>query len=79
MEEINQLKQKVDSLKVKIESAKRRGDLSMVADLQYYALPEAQRRIEQLQLELQQQKDKMLTEIVGPEQIAGKVFVIFYL
>ncbi|KAH3763495.1 heat shock protein [Pelomyxa schiedti] len=72
--EINELKQKAEVLKNKMESAKRRGDLALVADLQYGAIPELERRVVMLTEELQRtEKDRMLTEVVGPEQIAEVV------
>ncbi|KAH3758782.1 heat shock protein [Pelomyxa schiedti] len=74
VDEINQLKQKAETLKNKMESAKRRGDLALVADLQYGAIPEIEKRVKLLTEELQRtEKDRMLTEVVGPEQIAEVV------
>eukprot|EP01105_Mastigella_eilhardi_P018403 TRINITY_DN4256_c0_g2_i1.p1 TRINITY_DN4256_c0_g2~~TRINITY_DN4256_c0_g2_i1.p1 ORF type:complete len:870 (-),score=276.77 TRINITY_DN4256_c0_g2_i1:2303-4912(-) len=73
VDEINQCKQKMEVLRNKIESAKRRGDLSLVADLQYGAIPELERHIERMQKEHQDEKDRMLTEVVGPDQIAEVV------
>lgn len=71
---------KLDQLKVKMEEVSRMGDHARAADLQYYAIPEQEAKIKQLE------KDKlaadaalhanggdtggsMITDVVGPDQI----------
>lgn len=78
--DIQEAKMKLDQLKVKMEDASRMGDTARAADLQYYAIPEQEAMIKQLE------KDKlaadaalhanapdsggsMITDIVGPDQI----------
>lgn len=77
--EIQEAKIKLDQLKVKRAEAERIGDLSTASDLQYYAIPDVEQRIS----ELEQAKAKadaemykadgdsasLLTDSVGPEQI----------
>ncbi|CAB4415188.1 unnamed protein product [Rhizophagus irregularis] len=80
-DEIRRLKQKLDELRAKADDAERRTDIQTAADLRYYAIPEVENRIQ----ELQSQKDiddqnkaansnnneeyNLLTDTVGPEQI----------
>ena len=78
--DIQEAKIKLDQLKVKMEDASRMGDHARAADLQYYAIPEQEAIIKQLE------KDKaaadaaisassadtggsMITDVVGPDQI----------
>ncbi|ROV94691.1 hypothetical protein VSDG_06186 [Cytospora chrysosperma] len=78
--EIQEAKMKLDQLKVKMEEVSRMGDHARAADLQYYAIPEQEAKIKQLE------KDKlaadaalhanggdtggsMITDVVGPDQI----------
>ncbi|MCJ1308582.1 Heat shock protein hsp98 [Agyrium rufum] len=76
--EIQEQKMKLDSLKVKMEEAERNRDLSTASDLKYYAIPDVQHRIK----ELEEQKaranadlhgrgddESLLTDSVGPDQI----------
>jgi ATP-dependent Clp protease ATP-binding subunit ClpB len=78
--EIQEAKMKLEQLKVRKDEATRMGDDSRAADLQYYAIPEQEALIKQLE------KDKaaadaalsknspdsggsMITDVVGPDQI----------
>jgi ATP-dependent chaperone ClpB len=47
--EINKVRKKMDELKAKAEEAERRYDLSTASDIRYYALPDLQVRLEQLE------------------------------
>ncbi|KAF3021620.1 hypothetical protein G7054_g14860 [Neopestalotiopsis clavispora] len=76
--DIQEAKVKLDQLKVKAEDAARMGDHARAADLQYYAIPEQESAIKQLEKEKAiadaalNQNDiggSMVTDIVGPEQI----------
>ncbi|EDQ86454.1 uncharacterized protein MONBRDRAFT_11007 [Monosiga brevicollis MX1] len=80
VDELRDLQEKLDSLRSKAQRAERQGDLATAADLKYYAIPDCERRIQQLTLEdeersaqrsgMDEQEDApMLSEEVGPEQI----------
>eukprot|EP00727_Mastigamoeba_balamuthi_P007619 m51a1_g3478 putative chaperone protein 1-like (873) ;mRNA; r:765047-767665 len=74
VEVVREIQQKLEQLQHKVEGAKRRGDLALAADLQYGAIPEVERRL----AELRKQSDEMaahrlVSEVVGPEQIAEVV------
>eukprot|EP01107_Rhizomastix_libera_P002110 TRINITY_DN1374_c0_g1_i2.p1 TRINITY_DN1374_c0_g1~~TRINITY_DN1374_c0_g1_i2.p1 ORF type:complete len:890 (+),score=250.82 TRINITY_DN1374_c0_g1_i2:38-2707(+) len=73
VEGINKLKQKKEDLLSKAEIAKRKGDLALAADIEYGAIPELEKRIATMSAEHQNEKDRMLTEVVGAEQIAEVV------
>ena len=77
MNEIRDLKRKMEEIQMKIESATRRQDLSLVADLKYGALPEIRKKIQMLEEQQKKRKvtegessDLILSEVVGPEKIA---------
>ncbi|CDJ35264.1 heat shock protein, putative [Eimeria mitis] len=76
LDELRQLALKEDELKAKIEKAERLGQMDLVAELRYDALPGLQKRLMELRKE-QEQYEKthkpLLTEVVGPEQIADVV------
>lgn len=79
--DIQEAKMKLDQLKVKMEDASRMGDHARAADLQYYAIPEQESVIKQLEKDKaaadaaisdQAQTDhggSMITDVVGPDQI----------
>ncbi|KAJ1927678.1 hypothetical protein IWQ60_002734 [Tieghemiomyces parasiticus] len=80
LDEVRQLKQKLDDLRNKAADAERRYDLAQAADIRYYAIPDIEKRIAQLTEARQReeaaeaavatdQSDKLLTEVVGPDQI----------
>ncbi|KAF8640818.1 hypothetical protein AX17_000467 [Amanita inopinata Kibby_2008] len=48
-DEVNAVRRKIDELKAKVEDAERRYDLATASDLKYYALPDLQQRLEQLE------------------------------
>ena len=90
VDELRQLRQKLDTLRQKMLEAERGRDLARVADLKYGAIPEVERQIAvtERQQEAEERaraaanasganaggggddQDRMLTEVVGPEQIA---------
>lgn len=49
VDEIKTLREKRDRLLAKIDMAKRTGDVSTASDLTYYALPECDARLRQLE------------------------------
>eukprot|EP01124_Arcella_intermedia_P007684 TRINITY_DN1474_c0_g1_i1.p1 TRINITY_DN1474_c0_g1~~TRINITY_DN1474_c0_g1_i1.p1 ORF type:complete len:907 (-),score=230.63 TRINITY_DN1474_c0_g1_i1:44-2764(-) len=76
IDQINQLKIKLENLNKQIIEAERRRDIEKAADLKYGAIPEIQKKLEKLTKEKaekdkQEKEDKkLLTEKVGPDQIA---------
>ncbi|KFH13436.1 putative heat shock protein 101, partial [Toxoplasma gondii MAS] len=76
IDELGKLAQKQDELKAKIERAQRVGDLDLVAELRFDALPGVEARFKKLQEEQEEYErthKPLLTEVVGPEQIADVV------
>eukprot|EP00668_Euglena_longa_P002968 GGOE01003465.1.p1 GENE.GGOE01003465.1~~GGOE01003465.1.p1 ORF type:complete len:907 (-),score=152.93 GGOE01003465.1:259-2955(-) len=74
--EIRDLKTKLDNLKMKAEMAERRGDYGLAADLRYGAIPDVEKAISKKEVEVEEEKsstDRMVSETVGPEQIAEVV------
>eukprot|EP01080_Neovahlkampfia_damariscottae_P002386 gene2387-2851_t len=76
MEGVNKLralKSKLEDKKLKAEDAKRKGDIQLASDLIYYAIPDIEQTIEKLQQKVEEekleQKDKLLSDVVGPEHI----------
>ncbi|KAK0280255.1 Heat shock protein hsp98 [Friedmanniomyces endolithicus] len=78
--EIQEQKIKLDQLKVKQQEAERTRDLQTASDLKYYAIPDVEARIEQLEHHKQQAEyqdsgrrgsigEKLTTDAVGPDQI----------
>ncbi|GLB36148.1 putative ClpA ClpB family protein [Lyophyllum shimeji] len=71
-DEVNELRRKIDDLKVKVEDAERRRDLATASDLKYYAIPDLQVRLEQLEAK-KAAEDAAAgggMDTVTPEQIA---------
>lgn len=79
--EIQDAKLKLDQLKAKLAEAERRNDFSTASDLQYYAIPDIESRIQKLEADKTRadqevlQKggghgEPLLTDAVGPDQIA---------
>ncbi|WOG92194.1 hypothetical protein DCAR_0311454 [Daucus carota subsp. sativus] len=71
IDEIRRLKQKREELNFAAQEAERRSDLARVADLRYGALMEVESAL--ARLEGNTDENVMLTETVGPEQIAEVV------
>ncbi|GAA5817268.1 hypothetical protein MFLAVUS_010811 [Mucor flavus] len=80
LDEIRDMKQKLDDLKAKATEAKNRYDLDTAADIEYYAIPDVEQRIAELQAEKlrkvneelandQGADNHILSEVVRPEQI----------
>ncbi|KAL9006321.1 MAG: hypothetical protein Q9188_000920 [Gyalolechia gomerana] len=79
--DIQEQKMKLDALKTKQEEAERNKDLQTASDLMYYAIPNVQDRIAQLEAERARSDadllartgadaaDAMTTDAVGPDQI----------
>ncbi|EFJ47196.1 hypothetical protein VOLCADRAFT_61636 [Volvox carteri f. nagariensis] len=71
LEELRRLVQKRDEILVNIQLAEQHNNLARIADLRYGALPEVEERIKALRVA--QPADAMLSEEVGPEEIATVV------
>jgi ATP-dependent Clp protease ATP-binding subunit ClpB len=72
IDSLNELKGKVDRLKVEEQNAERRGELDKVAEIRYGKLIETEKEIERVskQLATVQNKGKMLKEEVDEEDVA---------
>lgn len=72
---IRAVQRKLDSIRVKVAAAERAHDLAMVADLKFGAIPDLERKLARLQAEAADSSkgERLLTEVVGPEQIAEVV------
>jgi len=82
--EQRQLQEKLDTLKQKVKTAEQRHDLALAADLQYYAIPEVEGRIKELQRKADEQaaaelaspggqEDKLVSEVITEDDIAAIV------
>ncbi|MCO5605687.1 hypothetical protein L7F22_059871 [Adiantum nelumboides] len=71
VDEIRRLKQKREELLFSLQEAERRMDLARVADLKYGALQDIEATIQKM--EANTDDNSMLTETVGPDQIAEVV------
>jgi ATP-dependent Clp protease ATP-binding subunit ClpA len=71
-DEINNLRRKIDELKAKADDAERKYDLSAASDLRYYALPDLQHRLNQLEQKKAEEEasGNSSSDVVTPEQIA---------
>ncbi len=72
IDRMNELKGRIDSLKVEEQNAERRGELEKVAEIRYGKLIETEKGIEEIskQLAAVQDKNKMLKEEVDEEDVA---------
>lgn len=76
MDEMCQLTKRIEELKIKLERAERQGDAALVADLKYEALPDKEERLRKLQQEqdtLMEGTEMIVSDTVGPEQVAEVV------
>jgi len=77
VDEIRRIRNKLKELQVKLSQAERDRDVARVADLKYGAIPDLENRLQRLTLEdvqMKQQSDnRLLTEVVGPAEIAEVV------
>ncbi|KAF5390334.1 hypothetical protein D9757_002943 [Collybiopsis confluens] len=71
-DEVNVVRRKIDELKAKAEDAERKYDLATASDLKYYAIPELQTRLEQLEAKKAAEDAEQGggADAVTPEQIA---------
>ncbi|PCH33652.1 hypothetical protein WOLCODRAFT_141737 [Wolfiporia cocos MD-104 SS10] len=71
-DEIQNVRRKIDELKAKADEAERRYDLATASDLRYYALPDLQARLAQLEAKKAEEDVRagVGSDTVTPEQIA---------
>ena len=69
-EEVNNVRRKIDELKAKADEAERRYDLATASDLRYYALPDLQARLTQLEAKRAEEQAQGGSDTVTPDQIA---------
>jgi len=62
IDEIGIMNKKLDEIRYKIADAERRQDLALAADLKYYALPEVENRIKELEAKREKELDEMIEE-----------------
>ena len=72
LDEIKRLQQKKEELQIRLEQAEIRGDLVMQSDIKYGALADVTEALAKRQAEAKEM-DYMLSEVVGPEEIATVV------
>ncbi|KAI9322580.1 putative HSP100 protein [Dichotomocladium elegans] len=71
LDEIRDLKQKLDELKGKAIEARNRYDLDTAADIEYYAIPDVEQRIRILMEEKQRKLDELAASGGGADQGTG--------
>jgi len=62
IDEIGTMNKKLDEIRSKIADAERRQDLALAADLKYYALPEVENRLKELEAKREKELDEMIEE-----------------
>jgi ATP-dependent Clp protease ATP-binding subunit ClpB len=74
LSKIQDAKKKLEQLKAKMAAAERAKDVSAVADIRYYAIPETQKKLEKLVAEQEEMRknnsDQLVGETISGEQIA---------
>lgn len=75
IEDINRLKEEIDTLKIEEQSAERRGDLEKVAEIRYGKIISTEKQVEEKSIKLSeiQKKRKMLKEEVDEEDVTQVV------
>ncbi|EOR00811.1 hypothetical protein E3P92_01272 [Wallemia ichthyophaga] len=74
-EEINEARRKVEDLTSKADAAERRYDLATSSDIRFYAIPDLQKKIEQMEQKKNEDEaaEGQETSIVTPDQIGEVV------
>lgn len=74
---IQEAKKKLEQLKSKMAAAERAHDVTAVADIRYYAIPETQKKLEKLVAEQEEMRksntDQLVGEVITGEQIADVI------
>ena len=74
IEQVRQIKERLDQLKAEVERAQRNGDLARASELTYGEIPQLQRQLDEMQEELENQEGNgMLREEVTAEDVAEVV------
>ncbi|MDR6195427.1 ATP-dependent chaperone ClpB [Siphonobacter sp. SORGH_AS_0500] len=71
--EVRTLNEELDQLKLEAEKAERSGDYGKVAEIRYGKIPEAQKRLDELQQQENSSEGTMMKEEVSAEDIAEVV------
>lgn len=69
-QELNTLRQKLDDLETKAMDAERRRDTAAAADLRYFAIPDIQKRIKELEDSADVRQAALLEDIVDADKVA---------
>lgn len=74
-EQLIAAKRKLDELEIKAQDAERRHDTATAADLRYFAIPDIEKQIQELEIKVQEEEqsagpDALLRNVVGTEQVA---------
>ncbi|EEB99287.1 hypothetical protein MPER_01062, partial [Moniliophthora perniciosa FA553] len=69
-DEVNSVRKKIDELKAKAEDAERKYDLATASDLKYFAIPDLQARLVELEKKEAEHDEGTGANLVTPEQIA---------
>lgn len=70
-DEITSVRRRIEEVKAKAEEAERRYDLTTASDLRYYALPDLQNKLAQLEKKKAEEADSNSgSDVVTPEHIA---------
>lgn len=71
-EQLISAKRKLDDLVIKAQDAERRHDTATAADLRYFAIPDVEKQIEQLELKVEEEENsnQLLRNVVNSEQVA---------
>ncbi|KAK9234387.1 P-loop containing nucleoside triphosphate hydrolase protein [Lipomyces kononenkoae] len=73
LEELNNLRKRLEELEYKAQDAERRRDNAGAADLRYFAIPDIKKRIEALEADKQTSEKALLEDLVTPEIVAETV------
>jgi len=81
--QLNELKSKLDGLRLKLEDAERSRSMDIAADLKYFAIPSVEEQIRTTQRAIDEERmaedvgseevKKLTTDVVGIQQIAGVI------
>lgn len=81
--QLNELKSKLDGLRLKLEDAERSRSMDIAGDLKYFAIPNVEEQIRSTQRAIDEERmaedvggeevKKLTTDVVGVQQIAGVI------
>ncbi|KAH7106024.1 P-loop containing nucleoside triphosphate hydrolase protein [Auriculariales sp. MPI-PUGE-AT-0066] len=69
-DEIVNIRRRIDELKAKADDAERRYDLATVSDLRYYAIPDLQKKLKEMEARKEVEEGDAGADTVTPEAIA---------